>query len=172
MRRLSVTTLTVAVALIFGTIVHAQQPPAAPAAPPPPPEYGSPVTLAQAMKIAAAAQANSEKLGYHSVISIVGPGGDLIYFLKMDGAQYGSIAISQQKAKTAATYRRPTKVFEDVVAGGGIGLTALTLPGVIASAGGLPIIINGKIAGAIGVSGAPRGVIDQESSQAGLDALK
>jgi len=59
-----------------------------------------------------------------------------------------------------------------VVAGGGIGLTVLTLPGVIASAGGLPIIINGKIAGAIGVSGVPRGVIDQESSQAGLDALK
>lgn len=168
MRRLSATTLAVA-ALMFASAAQAQQPPAAP---PPPLPYGPPVTLAQAMKIAAAAQANSEKLKINSVITIVGPSGDLIYFLKMDGAQYGSIAISQQKAKTAAIFRRPTKVFEDVVAGGGFGLTAMTLPGVIASAGGLPIVQNGKIIGAVGVSGAPRGVIDQESSQAGLDALK
>ena len=131
-----------------------------------------PISLADAMKVAAAAKANSEKLHINSVITIVGPSGDLIYFMKMDGAQYGSIGISQAKARTAAIYRRPSKVFEDVVAGGGPGLTAMTLPGVIASAGGLPIMQNGKLVGAIGVSGAPRGVIDQESSQAGLDALK
>ena len=168
MRHLSLITALASVAVLFGSAVYAQQP----AAPPPPPEYGLPITLAQAMKAAAAAQANSQKLGINSVISIVGPSGDLIYFAKMDGAQFGSIAVSQQKAKTAAIYRRPTKVFEDLVAGGGPALTLLTLPGVIASAGGLPILQNGKLVGAIGVSGAPRGVIDQESSQAGIDALK
>lgn len=165
MRRLSLIALATC-AVLASAGVHAQQPA------PQPPEYGMPITLAQAMKVAAAAQANSEKLGIHSVISIVGPSGDLIYFVKMDGAQYGSIAISQQKAKTAAIFRRPTKVFEDLVAAGGPGITALSLPGVIASAGGLPIMQGGKLVGAIGVSGAPRGVVDQESSQAGLDALK
>lgn len=169
MRRLSLVALATTATLLFGTAVRAQQPPAAP---PPPPEYGMPISLADAMKVAAAAKANSEKLHINSVITIVGPSGDLIYFMKMDGAQYGSIAISQAKARTAAIFRRPTKVFEDVVGGGGFGITAMTLPGVIASAGGLPIMQNGKLVGAIGVSGAPRGVIDQESSHAGLDALK
>lgn len=164
MRRLSL--IALAACALFATAATAQQPA------PQPPEYGPPITLAQAMKAAAAAQANSEKLGIHSVISIVGPSGDLIYLAKMDGAQFGSIAISQEKAKAAAIFRRPTKAWEDLVSGGGAGITALSLPGVIASAGGLPILQNGKVVGAIGVSGAPRGVIDQESSQAGIDALK
>jgi len=169
MRQFSLLTVATVAASILGSAAHAQQPAAAP---PPPPQYGMPISLADAMKVAAAAKANSEKLHINSVITIVGPSGDLIYFMKMDGAQYGSIAISRAKARTAAIYRRPTKVFEDVVAGGGFGMTALTLPDVIASAGGLPIMQNGKLVGAIGVSGAPRSVIDQESSQAGLDALK
>lgn len=165
MRRHSLIAIAAGV-LLTSAGAYAQQPI------PQPPQYGPPISLAQAMKVAAAAQANSEKLGVHSVITIVGPSGDLIYFAKMDGAQYGSIGISQRKARTAAMYRRPSKAFEDVVAGGGAGITALTLPNVIASAGGLPIMQNGKVIGAIGVSGAPKGTIDQESSQAGLDALK
>jgi uncharacterized protein GlcG (DUF336 family) len=106
------------------------------------------------------------------IITVVGPSGDLIYFTKMDGAQYGSIAISQQKARTAAIFRRPTKIFEEALAKGGPTLTLLTLPGVIASAGGVPIIIGGKVAGALGVSGSPSGSIDEQAALAGLDALK
>lgn len=78
----------------------------------------------------------------------------------------------QEAARTAAIYRRPSKVFEDAVTGGGFGITALSLPGVIASAGGLPVMQDGKLVGAIGVSGAPRGVIDEEPSKAGVDAVK
>ena len=168
MRLLSLITVTACAAVMFGTVVHAQQP----VAPPPPPEYGMPISQANAMKAAAAAQAQAEKLGINVVISIVAPSGDLLYLTKMDKAQYGSIAVSQAKARAAALYRRPSKVFEDVVAGGGAGITLMTLPGVIASAGGLPIMQNGKIVGAIGVSGAPRGVIDEEASKAGVDAVK
>jgi uncharacterized protein GlcG (DUF336 family) len=169
MVRSSVAAVAAFIALIFGSAVHAQQPAAAP---PPPPEYGMPVTQDQAMKIAAAAQAKAKELGQRVVITVVAPSGDLVYFTKMDGAQYGSIAISQSKAKTAATFRRPTKVFEEALAKGGPTLTLLTLPGVIASAGGIPIIIDGKVAGAVGVSGSPSGAIDHEASEAGIAALK
>ncbi len=172
MGRLSVAAVAAYVALTFGTAAQAQQP--APASPPPapPPDYGMPVTQEQAMKVAAAAQEGAKKLGQRVVITIVGPTGDLVYFTKMDGAQYGSIAVSQSKARTAAIFRRPTKVFEEALAKGGPTLTLLTLPGVIASAGGLPIIIDGKVAGAIGVSGGPVGAIDAEAAEAGLAALK
>lgn len=164
--------LTVAIAacttLMLGSDVYAQQP----AAPPPPPEYGTPVTQEQAMKIAAATQAKAKELGQRVVITIVGPAGDLIHFTKMDGAQNGSIDVSQKKARSAALFRRPTKIFEELIAKGGPTITLLTLPGVIASAGGLPIMIGGKVAGAIGVSGSPAGSIDAEAAQAGLDSLK
>jgi uncharacterized protein GlcG (DUF336 family) len=148
----------------FGSAVQAQ--------PAPPPDYGLPVTQEQAMKIAAAAQVKAKEIGQRVIITVVGPSGDLIYFTKMDGAQYGSIAISQQKARTAAIFRRPTKIFEEALAKGGPTLTLLTLPGVIASAGGVPIIIGGKVAGALGVSGSPSGSIDEQAALAGLDALK
>lgn len=172
MGRLSMITVAAFTAVLFGSAVHAQQPAAPAAAPPPPPDYGMPVTQEQAMKVAAAAQEGAKKLGQRVVITIVGPTGDLIYFTKMDGAQYGSIAISQSKARTAATFRRPTKIFEEALAKGGPTLTLLTLPGVIASAGGVPILIDGKVAGAIGVSGSPAGSIDHEAAEAGLAALK
>lgn len=165
MRHLSLIAMVAGVVLLVGTGARAQQPP-------PAPDYGPPVTQEQAMKIAAAAQVKAKELGQRVIISIVGPAGDLIYFTKMDGAQYGSIAISQKKARAAATYRRPTKIFEDLLAKGGPTLTLLTLPGVIASAGGIPIMIGGKVAGAIGVSGSPNGSIDAEAAQAGLDTLK
>jgi uncharacterized protein GlcG (DUF336 family) len=142
------------------------------AAPPPPPEYGMPPTQAQAMKAAAAAVEKAKQLNIHAAVTIVGPSGDLVYFTKMDGTQYGSVFVSQNKARTAAMFRRPTKVFEDLLAKGGPTLTFLTLPNVIASAGGVPLMVDGKIIGAIGVSGAPAGTIDAEAAQAGADALK
>lgn len=168
MLRLSLLSLAACATLALGTAAHAQQA----AAPPPPPDYGAPVTQEQAMKIAAATQEAAKKLGQRVVITIVGPAGDLIYFTKMDGAQYGSIDISQKKARAAALFRRPTRIFEELIAKGGPTITLMTLPGVIASAGGLPIMIGGKVAGAIGVSGSPAGSIDAEAGQVGLDTLK
>lgn len=129
-----------------------------------------PITQAQAMKVAAAAQAKAKTLNIHTAITIVGPAGDLIYFTKMDGTQNGSVAVSQEKARTAALFRRPSKVWEDAVAKGGTAI--MTLPNVIASAGGVPLEVDGKIIGAIGVSGAPKGTIDAEAAQAGADSLK
>lgn len=105
MGRLSVATMAACIALILGSTVHAQQP----AAPPPPPDYGMPVTQEQAVKIAAATQAKAKELGQRVVITIVGPAGDLIYFTKMDGAQNGSIDVSQKKARSAALFRRPPR---------------------------------------------------------------
>lgn len=172
MRRLSLITMAAAAAMLFEPAAHAQPAQAPAAAPPPPPEYGLTISQANAMKAAAAAQAQAEKLGINVVITIVSPSGDLIHLTKMDKAQFGSIAVSQAKARAAAAFRRPSKAFEDAVAGGGPGLTVMTLPGVIASAGGVPIMQDGKIVGAIGCSGAPRGVIDEEACKAGADAVK
>jgi uncharacterized protein GlcG (DUF336 family) len=166
MRTFALTTLAVCAAAVVGTGAQAQQPA------PQPPEYGMPITQAQAMKVAAAAQEQATKLNIHAVITIVGPSGDLIYFTKMDRAQYGSVEISQQKARTAALFRRPSKVFEEALAGGGAAVTMLTLRGIAASAGGIPLMVGGKVIGAIGVSGGPRGAIDAEAAQAGADALK
>lgn len=163
MRRFSSAAAVATAAFLFGSVVHAQQAV---------PEYGMPITQAQAMKVAAAAQAKAKSLNIHTAITIVGPAGDLIYFTKMDGTQSGSVAVSRRKARTAAMFRRPSKVFEDALAKGGPAITLLTLPNVIASAGGIPIVISGKIVGAIGVSGAPKGAIDAEAAQAGADAVK
>lgn len=162
MRRLTTVAIAALAALALGSVASAQQPP----------EYGMPINQAQAMKVAAAAQAKAKEIGQRMVISIVGPSGDLIYFTKMDGAQYASIAISQQKAKTAAIFRRPTAVWEKVISKGGPTITLLTLPGVIASAGGVPLIENGKVVGAIGVSGGPNGSVDAKAAEAGAAALK
>jgi uncharacterized protein GlcG (DUF336 family) len=104
-------------------------------------------------------------------ISVVSPSGDLVYFEKMDNTQYASINISIHKARAAATFRRPTLSFEERVGAGGVGLTLLTLDGIIASPGGNPIIVGGKLIGAIGVSGGS-GAQDNQVSQAGLAALK
>jgi glc operon protein GlcG len=154
MRRFMMMAGALCAALMMSTGAFAQ-------VPPPAPDYGPKVTLAEA-----------KKTPYPMAITIVGPSGDLVYFLRMDGTQYASLAISQHKARVAATYKRPTKALEDRVAAGGIGITVLTLDGVIASAGGIPLMSNGKIIGAIGASGGPTGVIDSGPAQAGADALK
>jgi uncharacterized protein GlcG (DUF336 family) len=165
MRPLS-TTLSVCAAVMLSAAAYAQQPA------PQSPEYGMPATQAQAMKAAAAAQEKAKQLKIHAAITIVGPSGDLIYFTKMDGTQYGSVFVSRKKARTAALFRRPSKAFDDGLAKGGPAMSLLTLPNVIASAGGVPLIVDGKIIGAIGISGAPAGAIDAEAAQAGADALK
>ena len=135
-----------------------------------PPAYGMPISAEQAKKVAAAAIAEASKNNWGLCIAIVAPSGDLVYFEKMDNCQYASIAISQHKARAAATFRRPTKVFQDAVQKSPSNLNLLTLDGIIASDGGYPIVVGGKIVGAIGTSGAT-GAQDGQAAQAGIAAL-
>ncbi|MGH7122689.1 MAG: GlcG/HbpS family heme-binding protein [Acetobacteraceae bacterium] len=113
--------------------------------------YGAPITLALAKKVAAAALARASGLRWKDAIAVVDPSGELVYFERMDDTQIASVAIAQDKAKAAARYRRSTKVFQDLVDKGFPYL--MTLRGVVASEGGLPLVRDGKLIGAIGVSG-------------------
>jgi glc operon protein GlcG len=133
--------------------------------------YGETIKLADAKKVADAAIAEAIKRGWPMCISIVSPSGELIYFEKMDDCQFASIDISQHKARAAARYRRPTVVFERLVAKGPHFAYLTTLDGVIASRGGNPIVVAGKIIGAVGASGGT-GSQDDAVSQAGAAALK
>ena len=168
MRSISATLISAAAASMCITAVHAQP---APGAPPPLPEYGGTVTLEQAMKMGNAAVAEAKKLNVLEAITIVDNAGRLVYFMKMDDTRQIGVDLSQGKARTAAATKVPSKAYEDRVAAGGAGIAALSL-GVTASAGGLPIMMNGKMIGAIGVGGGPNGLLDQQVAQAGLDALK
>lgn len=134
------------------------------------PQYGTPVNHEQARKVLAAAVAESRKMGLPMAVAIVDNAGQLVAFERMDNTQTGSIGVSQDKAASAAMYRRPTKVFQDVLAAGGVGLRVLTLRGANAVEGGLPLMMDGKIVGAIGVSG---GTSEQDGvvAKAGSDAL-
>jgi len=133
--------------------------------------YGEPIKLDQAKKAAEAALADATKRGWPMCIAVVAPSGDLVYFLKMDDCQYASIAIAQHKAKAAATFRRSTVNFERLLGRGPFFSYLTTLDGVIASRGGNPIVVNGKIIGAIGVSGGT-GSQDDAVSQTGVAAVK
>ncbi len=119
----------------------------------------------------AAVVEESKKNGWAMCVAVVAPSGDLVYFERMDNCQYGSIGISQRKATAAAVFRRPTKAFEDRVASGPAGATVMTLGGVVASEGGIPIVVGGKLVGAIGCSGAT-GQQDGQACQAGVNAVK
>src|SRR5499427_3627254 len=168
MRHLPLVGVAVYVALVFGTTVHAQQPAPPPA---PLPEYGPTVTLEQAMKVANAALAEAKKLNVAEAITIVDNEGRLVYFLKMDDLRQIGADLSQGKARTSAFTKLPSKAYEDRVASGGVGVAALSY-GITAAAGGLPLIMNGKKIGAIGVGGVPNVVIYTQVAQACLDALK
>jgi glc operon protein GlcG len=133
--------------------------------------YGEPIKLEQAKKAADAALADATKRGWPMCIAVVAPSGDLVYFVKMDDCQYASIAIAQHKAKAAATFRRSTVNFERLLGRGPFFSYLATLDGVIASRGGNPIVVNGKIIGAIGVSGGT-GTQDDVVSQAGVAVIK
>ncbi len=137
---------------------------------PPVPQYGANVNHEQARKAVAAAVAESRKLNLPMAITVVDNSGMLVAFERMDNTQTGSVGVSQDKAVSAAMYRRPTKVFQDVLAAGGAGLRVLTLRNANAVEGGLPILVDGKIMGGLGVSG---GTAEQDGAvaKAGLDAL-
>ena len=134
------------------------------------PQYGPNVNIDQARKVVAGAVAEARKINVPMAIAIVDTSGQLVAFERMDNTQTASTGISQDKALSAAMYRRPTKVFQDVLAAGGVGLRVLTLRGANAVEGGLPLVVDGKIIGAIGVSG---GSSDQDGvvAKGGTDAL-
>jgi glc operon protein GlcG len=137
---------------------------------PPTTPYGAPISLADAKRAMAAAEAEAAKSGWGVAIAVVDSGANLVLMQRLDNAQLSSTRIAEQKARTAAEFRRPTKVFEDAVAGGGIGLRVLSFGASVAE-GGVPIVSGGKVIGAIGVSGV-QSHQDAQVAQAGADALK
>jgi glc operon protein GlcG len=155
-------------ALVLGAAAHAQQP--APSAPAAVVDYGPPITNEQAKAVAAAAFAEAKKNNWRMAFAVVGPAGELVYFEKMDGTQLASTEISQGKARTAVMFRRPSKAFADQFAAGNTSF--LTFPEKpVASEGGVPITVNGKIIGAIGASGGT-GQQDGLAATAGAAAAK
>jgi uncharacterized protein GlcG (DUF336 family) len=129
------------------------------------PEYGTAVNAAGAKKIAAGVVAECQKNGWNVAVAVVDNHGFLVYFERMDNTQTASMDIAVGKARAAATYRRPTCVFMEAINKGGP--ATATLPGVFASPGGLPIMVDGKVTGAVGVSGVT-GDQDEQCSKAGL----
>jgi uncharacterized protein GlcG (DUF336 family) len=114
--------------------------------------YGAPIALARAQAAIAAATAEAEKRGWALNVAVVDSGANLVAFARMDGAQLGSIAISEHKARAAVKFRRPTKVFEENIQKNDYKYQ-LTLDDVIGSRGGIPLVEDGKLIGAIGCSG-------------------
>lgn len=127
----------------------------------------SALTLADAKQIAAAAEAEALKNKWSVTIAVLDDGGNLIFLQRLDEAPLGSIAVAQEKARTALLFKRPTKAFEEIIAGGRAAM--LTLPGATPIEGGLPLLNNGQIVGAIGVSGV-QSPQDAQIAQAGVAA--
>jgi uncharacterized protein GlcG (DUF336 family) len=125
------------------------------------------LTLDDARKIAAGAEAEALRNNWAVVIAIVDDGGHLLYLQRLDNTQYGSIQVAIEKARAAIAFRRPTKIWEENIAEGH--MRYLNLPGTLPIEGGLPITISNQFAGAIGVSGV-RSFQDAQIAQAGIDA--
>ena len=134
------------------------------------PLYGDPISLDQAKAVMEAAESEAAREGWPMVIAIVDSGANLLMLHRMDQAQLGSVLVAQQKAETAARYRRPTKAFQDVLAEGGVGMRLLGMSNLIPLEGGLPLILNGRVVGAIGVSGM-QSAQDAQVARAGLVVL-
>lgn len=149
--------LLILLAPLAAQTAPAQAPAAAPAAAPAPapaplPPIGAPISLARAKAAVAAAAAQAERMKLRVAIAVVEPSGSLVAFQRDDAAAYSAIAVAPAKARTAALYRRATLVFSQQVAAGRV--QATTLPDVVAVEGGVPIVVDGVLIGAIGVSGA------------------
>ena len=135
------------------------------------PPYGTPISLEQAKKVIAAAEAEAQKNNWFVAITVVDTGGYVVATHRLDNTQLGSITFAEDKARTAVLFRRPSKAFEDALAGGGIGWRVLSLRGATPYEGGVPIFIDGKLIGAVGVSG----MLPQQDGQvanAAASALK
>ena len=159
--------LVVTILLVAVASAGAQQ------APPPasPPAYGTPISLEQAKKVMAGAEAEAKKNSWNVAIAIHDSGGNLVMMQRLDGTQFGSTEVAKDKAYSAVAFRRPTKAFQDAIEQGGSNLRLLKLSGASPLEGGIPIVVDGKLIGSIGVSG----VTSQQDAQiakAGADSLK
>lgn len=133
--------------------------------------YGAPISLENAKVATAAAIAEARKNHLTEAVAVVDLSGNLVYYEKMDNTQLGSAEVAIDKARSAAAFKRPTKALQDAVEKGGVELRVFTLRGGVAIDGGIPLIIDGKIAGAIGVSG-DSAANDGLCAKAGADAIK
>lgn len=136
-----------------------------------PPAYGTPMTLEAAKKAMAASEAEAKKSNWPVAIAILDTTGSLVMLQKLDNTQTGSVQIAIDKARTALDFRRPTKALQDVVAGGGGGLRLLAVRNMLPLEGGVPVIVDGKIVGAVGVSGVTSEQ-DAQVAMAGAAAAK
>jgi len=144
---------------------------AAPAFAQMPNPYGASISLENARKLAALSVAEAGRNGWKMAIAVVDIAGDLVYFEKMDGTQVASVNIAQDKARSSVRFKRPTKAMQDILAGGGAGVRFLALQGAVPVEGGLPIVMDGKIVGAIGASGGTSEQ-DGQAAKAGADSVK
>jgi glc operon protein GlcG len=135
-----------------------------------PPPYGAPITLEQAKKVMAGAEAEAKKNNWPVVIAILDSGGQLVMLQRLDNAQWGSVDIAKEKARSSVALRRPTKALQDLIGQGGANLRLLTI-GYSVLEGGIPILVDGKIVGGVGVSGVTSQQ-DAQIAQAGIDAMK
>ncbi len=136
----------------------------------PAPPYGPPITLDQAKRVMAAAELEAAKNSWQVGITILDSGGNLVMFHKIDNAQLSAITTSDGKARTALEFKLPSKALDDAIAAGGAGMRFLALKDITPLQGGLLVLVDGKIAGAIGVSGA-LSAQDEQVAKAGADAL-
>ena len=157
-------TLAGALALALLTVAPAR----AQTAPPP---YGPPIGFEDARKVMNAAEGEAAKNNWAVVISIIDSGGNIVMLHRRDDVQLSSIEIAQGKAKTALMFKRPSKVLDDAISSGGTGLRFLALKDIVPLEGGVPIVADGKIIGAIGVSGVLSSQ-DAQIARAGVDGLK
>jgi glc operon protein GlcG len=167
--------LACALALSAGSAVApawAQQPPPppAPAAAPAPPPYGPSITLDQAKRVMSAAELEAAKNSWTVAITILDSGGNLVMFHKFDNAQLSAVTTSEGKARTALEFKLPSKALDDAIAAGGAGLRLLALKDITPLQGGVLILADGKIVGAIGVSGA-LSAQDEQVAKTGADVL-
>jgi glc operon protein GlcG len=164
MRKARLLSLAVGTALLFTVAAASAQTPA------PPPNYGAPISLEQAKKVMAGAEAEAKKNNWPVVIAILDSGGQLVMLQRLDNAQWGSVDIAKEKARSAVALRRPTKALQDLIAQGGANLRLLNI-GYSVLEGGIPIVVDGKIIGSVGVSGVTSQQ-DAQIAQAGIDAMK
>ena len=155
------------------TPAWSQQPPPAPApaaAPAPPPPYGPAITLDQAKRVMSAAELEAAKNSWTVAITILDSGGNLVMFHKFDNAQLSAVTTSEGKARTALEFKLPSKALDDAIAAGGAGMRLLALKDITPLQGGILILADGKIVGAIGVSGA-LSAQDEQVAKTGADVL-
>jgi glc operon protein GlcG len=134
-------------------------------------KYGSPLSLSAALHVARAAENEASNNGWPMVIAIVDSGGHLVLQHRLDDAQLGSVEVARQKAETAVRFRRPTRVFEDALAQGGLHLRLLGMTNLVPLDGGMPLVVDGAVVGAIGVSGM-RSDQDAQVARAGVAAFE